>query len=184
MEGFSLEATRHVHENDREGLERLLRYGARPPLAMERLSRREDGQLVLRFKKALADGSSHVVLSPLELMRRLAGLVAAPGFHLLTYHGVFAARAKVRARIAPPPAPSPEHPPDVPAPPPDFIASEPNLRYLPWAELLRRTRGLDVLRCVSCGGRMELVAVVTDPALAQEILDHLRPASSSQGPPS
>ena len=33
-----------VHENDRQSLERLCRPGARGPLALERLSRREDGK--------------------------------------------------------------------------------------------------------------------------------------------
>jgi len=32
VEGFSLEVGRHVHPNDREALERLCKYGARPPL--------------------------------------------------------------------------------------------------------------------------------------------------------
>jgi hypothetical protein len=34
-----------VHANDREGLERLGRYGARGPLAEERLVRLEDGRI-------------------------------------------------------------------------------------------------------------------------------------------
>lgn len=56
VEGFSLEAGRHVHVNDREGPERLCKYGARPPLSVDRLSRASDGQLLLRFKRPLADG--------------------------------------------------------------------------------------------------------------------------------
>jgi hypothetical protein len=39
MEGFSLHANTHLHANDRQGLERLCRYGARGALALERLSR-------------------------------------------------------------------------------------------------------------------------------------------------
>jgi len=41
--GFSLHANTWVHANDREGLARLGRYGARGPLAEERLTRLEDG---------------------------------------------------------------------------------------------------------------------------------------------
>ena len=40
LEGFSLHANTHPHANDRQGLERLCRYGARGALALERLSRR------------------------------------------------------------------------------------------------------------------------------------------------
>ncbi len=39
LEGFSLHANTHLHANDRQGLERLCRYGARGALALERLSR-------------------------------------------------------------------------------------------------------------------------------------------------
>ncbi|WP_245682527.1 hypothetical protein [Archangium gephyra] len=37
MEGFSLHANTHLHANDRQGLERPYRYGARGALALERL---------------------------------------------------------------------------------------------------------------------------------------------------
>ena len=37
-EGFSLHANTRVHENDRQGLEQLCRYGAWEPLALERLA--------------------------------------------------------------------------------------------------------------------------------------------------
>jgi hypothetical protein len=43
-QGFSLHADTHVHRNDREGLARLARYGARGPISESRLSRREDGK--------------------------------------------------------------------------------------------------------------------------------------------
>jgi hypothetical protein len=43
-EGFSLEAGRHLHENDRRGLEALLQYCLRPPVAQQRLTwASEDG---------------------------------------------------------------------------------------------------------------------------------------------
>jgi hypothetical protein len=35
--------------------------------------------------------------------------------------------------------------------------------YRPWAELLRRTFGFDVLACPRCDGRMRLLAMVTEP---------------------
>jgi hypothetical protein len=57
FEGFSLHANTRVHENDRLGLETLCRYGARGPLSLERLSRREDGTLTYRMKRPAPDGS-------------------------------------------------------------------------------------------------------------------------------
>ena len=53
LEGFSLHANTHLHANDRQGLERLCRYGARGALALERLSRAEDGRIAWRMKRPL-----------------------------------------------------------------------------------------------------------------------------------
>jgi hypothetical protein len=39
--------------------------------------------------------------------------------------------------------------------------------------LLRRTFGFDVKTCTSCGGRLEVRAVVTEPASAAKILESL-----------
>jgi hypothetical protein len=36
--------------------------------------------------------------------------------------------------------------------------------HRPWAELLKRTFGVDVLACPKCHGRMKLLAMVTEPA--------------------
>jgi hypothetical protein len=49
--GFSLHAGVKVHARDREGLERLCRYIARPPFALERLGEGEDGRLTYRMKR-------------------------------------------------------------------------------------------------------------------------------------
>ena len=85
-EGFSLHANTRVHENDRQGLEQLCRYGARGPLALERLAWREDGRLSYRLKRPAPDGSTHLVLTPLELLRLLAALVPPPRANLVHYH--------------------------------------------------------------------------------------------------
>ena len=43
-------------------------------------------------------------------------------------------------------------------------------RYRPWAERMKRTFSLDVLACPSCGGRLRLVALVTDPQSTRRFL--------------
>jgi hypothetical protein len=43
-----------------------------------------------------------------------------------------------------------------------------------WAELMRRTFGLDVLACPRCGGRLRLVALIEQASVVQRILRHLR----------
>ena len=66
LEGFSLHSNTHLHANDRLGLERLCRYGARGALALARLSRAEDGRIAYRMKRPLPDGSRRRVLAYLK----------------------------------------------------------------------------------------------------------------------
>jgi hypothetical protein len=47
------------------------------------------------------DGTTHIVLEPLDLMARLAALVPPPRMHLRRFHGVFAPHSKLRAAVTP-----------------------------------------------------------------------------------
>jgi len=104
LEGFSLHAGVRIHENDRDGRERLGRYVLRPPFALQRLSQGEDGRLVYRMKRPRA-GSLFLLLTPDELLARIATLVPPPRVHGLRYHGAFAPHSKVRGRAVPAPEP-------------------------------------------------------------------------------
>jgi len=42
-----------------------------------------------------------------------------------------------------------------------------------WEVLLRRTYGVDALRCPRCAGRMRVMATITDPSVVKKILAHL-----------
>lgn len=55
--------------------------------------------------------------------------------------------------------------PDDPSPP-----RRPNR---PWAELMQRGFGFDVLACPRCPGRLRLVVLIQDGAVIQRILRHL-----------
>ena len=52
-------------------------------LANERVQTNAAGQVVLKLKTPWRDGSSHLVMSPLEFMQRLAALVPRPRLHLI-----------------------------------------------------------------------------------------------------
>jgi hypothetical protein len=60
-------------------------------------------QVVLQLKSAFKDGTTHIVMSPLEFMQRLAALVPRPRLHLIRFHGVLAPNAKLRREIVPSP---------------------------------------------------------------------------------
>ena len=62
----------------RKELERLCRYITRPAIANERLKRNQAGQVVLQLKSPYRDGTTHIVLLPLEFMQRLAALARPP----------------------------------------------------------------------------------------------------------
>ena len=72
-------------------------------IANERLTRNRAGQVVLQLKSAFKDGTTHIVMSPLEFMQRLAALVPRPRLHLIRFHGVLAPNAKLRREIIPSP---------------------------------------------------------------------------------
>lgn len=55
-----------VSAHARERLEHLCRYLLRPPLALERLSETSHGQLLYELPHPRADGSTHLLLDPLE----------------------------------------------------------------------------------------------------------------------
>ena len=80
LDGFSLHAGVHIHANDHEGREKLLRYILRPPLALHRLSMGEGGRLLYRMKRP-RDGALVLSVTPDELLARLATLVPPPRAH-------------------------------------------------------------------------------------------------------
>jgi hypothetical protein len=46
--------------------------------------------------------------------------------------------------------------------------------YIDWPSLRLRTHDIDVLRCPTCDGRMQIVAAVTEHRVVESILSHLR----------
>jgi hypothetical protein len=123
--GFSVDASVRITLTDRDvpsyfrSLEHLLRYCARPPFALERLSvirgpadRITQVRYVLprhkaanwvgpgRGRKSTRPGANGVVeLTPFEFLDRLADLVPPPRKHRHRYHGVFAPNHKLRRAV-------------------------------------------------------------------------------------
>jgi len=201
VSGFSLHANVAVAARDRQRLERLVRYCARPPLAIERLEPLADGRVLYRFKRPWRNGTTHMVLTPLELLEKLAALVPRPKIHLVRYHGILAPAAKSRAAIVPlAAAPDAEsdavsHPgcsssssaprnastlaqsgPPAPGP-----AAAAHLRYYTWSELMARVFKIDVLECPRCHGRLRILAAIHPPDATRKILDWL--GLPSRAPP-
>jgi hypothetical protein len=160
LEGFSLHADVAVPARRRDQLETLCRYIARPPLALERLTESSGGQLLYHFRHAWRDGSTALLLEPLELLERLAALVPPPRRPLLAYHGLLAPRSRWRAAIVPKAASD--------AAGADAEAGGP--RRWSWARLLQRVFGFEVLVCDRCGGSRRILGAVTEPHAVRRLL--------------
>jgi hypothetical protein len=168
--GFSVDANVRIEGSDRRGLERLLRYCARPPFALERIEMLDEHRLLYHLTKPMHDGRTCVHLTPLELIGCLAALVPAPRSHRHRYYGVLAPNARLRpavtALIDDTQAPS-ETGPDGDEQP-DGAKRSP-ARYL-WAMLLARIYEAFPLACPVCGSPMTIIAFITDPPIVHHIL--------------
>lgn len=104
--GFSVHGSVTTAADDRFGLERLIRYCARPAFAGSRLGRidnqAEQGQETLIYKLPPGDvlGRQYIKLTPMELLDRLAALIPPPRRHRHTYAGVFAPHSALRPLVA------------------------------------------------------------------------------------
>jgi hypothetical protein len=120
------------------------------------------------LKSAWADGTTHLLFEPVELLAKLAVLTPRPRINLLIYHGILAPHARSRpeavahacpdgavdsapALVAAPAHPATPGPTDpAPAPPasPDRVCPVsprgiPTARHQAWASLMRRAFALD-----------------------------------------
>ena len=102
-DGFNLHAGVRIEAGDDLGRERLARYGARPPLSLERLRRLPGGRVAYRLKYVSRGRGKHRVMSGLEFMARLAAIIAPPRYPLLRYAGVLGPRSAWRKDIVPKP---------------------------------------------------------------------------------
>jgi hypothetical protein len=177
--GYSVHAGVCVPPRDRIRLERLARYAGRPPLATERLSLLPDGRLLYRLKRRWRDGTTHVIYEPLELMERLAALVPPPRFNLTRYSGVLAPAATFKPLVTPQGKaqdPLPHHCSHGRAGTTKTDSGKAKEkrgcrpRNYPWAQLMTRVFGFDVLACPRCGARMRILAAINPPDAIRKVL--------------
>lgn len=179
IQGFNIHARVFIRGNDREKLQGLCRYIMRGPLSRERLTRVSEDKVAIRFKKMWDSGATHVVYTNLEFIEKLIALIPPARANLVRYHGFFAPNSKWRKAIVRCPVQKKED-------------KGPNHSRLPWAELMKRTFGIDPERCKKCGSKLKAIAIIKYYPLIQEILESLEITSNpvklktfkSRGPPS
>jgi hypothetical protein len=154
-------------------------------VALERLTRREDGRYEYRTRKGQV-----LEFTAQGLVKRLVALIPPKGVHLTHFHGVFAPNAKLRARVVR--ARKKEGVATAPLPGSGAgcvrETERPRRPRLDWASLQRRTFEADVWQC-PCGGRRRVVAVITTRRTAEKVLRNLgrlpprSPPARAQSPP-
>ena len=166
--GFSLHANVSCQSAEREKLEHMVRYIARPPVAIDRLSSRTDGLITYRMKKKYRDGTEVLLFSPMELMEKLAALVPKPRAHITRYHGLFAPHSKNRKKVVlseikkvlEAGSVAKDEKPDA-------------QKRMSWAKLLNRVFKIDVTECQFCRGEVKVLAAVLERKAIEKILNHL-----------
>ena len=123
-------------------------------------------------------------MDPLSLLSRRAASVPSPRRHTVRYAGVLASASKLRPRLAPK-----KEAPEGGKGESKCSHGRGRGTYWPWADLLKRTFAVDILSCPRCGGRLRLVAVVTEPVNVERYLAGVGEASEApsrapaRGPP-
>ena len=166
--GFSLHAGVACKSTQRKKLERLCRYITRPAIAEQRLSLTSNGNVIVGLKTPYDDGTTHVVLSPMEFIGRLAALVPKPRVNLTRFHGVFSSNSKLRRQVVPrQPAKREER-------------QKPKAYGMTWAQRLKRVFAIEIEKCEKCGGAVRIIASIEEPEVIERILKHLGLDQTSQ----
>jgi hypothetical protein len=132
------------------------------------------------------------MLTPLELIGRLAALIPPPRRHRHRYYGVLAPNAPLRGQVTalagmPDGTPAADAPGSIAAPIVTPSRSSEGTEEAPgeaeailrraaryaWALLLARIHEVFPLVCPHCGGEMRIIAFITDAGAVRDILTHL-----------
>ncbi len=174
IDGFSLHAAVRVEAHDRKRLDQQCRYITRPALSDERGQVNAAGQVELKLKTPWRDGTTHLVMTPLVFMQRLAALVPRPRLHLIRFHGVLAPNAKLRPLEVPQGPEVQEQATEV------VVADECEVETVQagshcigWARLLKRVFDIDMQHCPNCSaGELKIIAATLERPVIEKILTH------------
>ena len=169
--GFSLHAGVATRAHEREKLERLCRYIARPAVSTKRLSLSRHGKVRYELKTPYDDGTTHVLFEPLHFISRLVALVPKPRVHLTRFHGVFAPNSKHRVLVTPAKRGKSRKVKTLNEAQ-DRTPAE-KRASMTWAQRLKRVFNIDIETCTECGGDVKIIASIEDPVVIRKILAHL-----------
>lgn len=164
--GFSLDAGVRVHSWDREGLERLIKYCARPCFAGESL-RWNGKRLIYHLSKPTHKGQTSITLDPVEFIDKIAAFIPRPRRHLRHYHGAFAPNSPLRKKVI---ACAKRRLDGAISPAIQRIVEKTKRVSLDWASLIARIYEVNPMICSRCGNKIKILSFVTNKAEIYRIL--------------
>jgi hypothetical protein len=129
----------------------------------------------MKLKTPWRDGTTHLVLSPLKFMQRVAALVPRPRLHLIRFHGVLAPNTKLRHFVVPQAPPVQEQETEAETAVDRKVeTAQARPQRTSWARLLRRLFDIDMHTCPNCGGgKLKIIAAILERPAIEQILAHL-----------
>lgn len=186
--GFSVDGSVKLHKNDCKGLERLLRYCARPIFASEKLQQLSNNLLIYKPDKQWksSNGQSYaqhpITLSPIEFIEKIATLVPPPRIHRHRYFGVLAPNSPYREQVTSHASQSLDDgsitttdslkETTIESDDSSSTKKSSSSHYL-WAILIARIYAVFPLICPDCGGQMKIIAFIREKPIIQKILNSI-----------
>ncbi len=167
--GFNVHS--RVRAKTKKEAERVGKYMIRALLSLERLSLDEwEGKVSYRYGKEAQEIER---LDYLEFIARVTSHIPDKGQVTVRYYGLYANahRGKIRKASLMPVS---------------LGMMEEELRHIPskgWAEMIRKVYEVDPMVCPRCGGTMRVIAFLTDFAVVDRIIDHLKLTFVAERPP-
>jgi hypothetical protein len=167
--GFSVHSK--VKVKTKKEAEGVGKYMIRPLLSLERLSLDErEGKVCYRY----GEGAEELErMDYLDFIARVTSHIPDKGQVTVRYLGLYANAHRGKVRKGQPG----KHP---------FIIIEEESPRIPrrgWAEMIRKVHEVDPLLCPQCGGQMRIIAFLTDYAVVDRIIHHLKLTFVAERPP-
>ncbi len=175
---FSWHAGVVAEPHPRDKLERLCRYISRPAVSEQRLALTANGKVRYPLKTPYRDGTTHVILEPLDCIARLAALVSKPRVNLTRFAGGFAPNSQHRALVTPAKRAKGKKAGG-------FVEPQSVVERraaMTWAQRLKRVFNIDIETCEHWAGQVKVSANIEAPVGIKKSLEHLKNKASTNEP--
>jgi hypothetical protein len=167
--GFSVHSK--VRAETKQEAERVGKYMIRPLLSLERLSFSEkEGKVIYRYGKEAEEVER---MDYLEFIARVTSHIPDKGQVMIRYFGLYANAHRGKVRKSEEAAGK-------------LVIIEEEVQRVPrrsWAEMIRKVYEVNPLLCPECGGKMRIIAFITEFSVVDRIINHLKLTFVADKPP-